>query len=115
VKGEEPTVPLLTYTLYHVTSRQAADDILRNGFKGEKPIQLSNSPWKIGTKGDTAIKVMIALDGELVSGRPGDKHRFHVHLSAEILNNEATLSLVDPVERDRLRQEFGTPGDPKVE
>jgi hypothetical protein len=115
VKVEEPTVPLLTHTLYHVTSRQAADDILVNGFKGEKPIELSNSPWKIGTKGDTAIKVVIDLDEELVSGRPGDKHRFHVHLPAETLNNEATLSLVDPVERDRLRQEFGTPGDPKAE
>src|SRR5436305_43636 len=76
MKVEEPTVPLLTYTLYHVTSRQAADDVLLNGFKGEEPIELSNSPWKIGAKGDTAIKVVMDLDEELVSGWPGDKHRF---------------------------------------
>jgi hypothetical protein len=106
---------LLTYTLYHVTSRQAARDILLNGFKSGKPVELSNSPWKIGTKGDTAIKVVIDLGEEPVSGRPGDKHQFHVHLPPEVLNNEATLSLVESAERDRLRQEFGTPGEPKVQ
>ena len=106
---------MLTYTLYHVTNQEAAHTIIANGFAPGKKVELSNSPWKIGTKGDTAIKVVIDLDEELVSGKPGDKHKYHVHLAPETLNSKAKLSILDPAERDRLRGAFGTPGAPTAE
>ena len=37
-------MPVLRYTLYHVTNRPAADAILANGFRLGKKIQLANAP-----------------------------------------------------------------------
>ena len=106
-------MPVLRYTLYHVTNRPAADAILANGFRLGKKIQLANAPWKIGTKGDTAIKVVIDLeyDEELCSGKPGDTHQYQRHIEPQQLNDEAELSIIDTAECERLREEFGILGD----
>jgi hypothetical protein len=95
---------MTTYTLYHVTERTAAVNILANGFALGKTIELSSSRWKNGTKGDTAIKVVIDLDDEFVPGTPGENRLYHVDLEPETLNTKAQLSILDPTERDPLRQ-----------
>lgn len=106
---------MLTYTLYHVTNRAAADAILAGGFAPGKHVQMSNSPWKIGTKGNTAIRILIDIEEEFMSFLPDTPGLFHVHLDPQTLNEQAQLSIIDEEEMERLRREFGTPGTEKRE
>jgi hypothetical protein len=47
--------------------------------------------------------------------RPGDKEPHIVQLSAEALNSDGELSILPREERERLREEFKTPGSPTIE
>ena len=109
-----------TYRLYHTTTEETANAILANGFAPRaKPVQLSNSPWKIGTKGDTVVEVTIALEydpnSELseISFHPQTVECHHVLLTHDQLNNcRDTFRILSTDEKNALRSKYKTPGRP---